>query len=184
MIRINVAEGVLLGAKSYFTEYLLSPLSDADRRIPASSLEIPNSSHLTAPVNSPETPNPKGLLRFPESEQISRYLPYPELPVVESAKSGGLTQRQIDMLMGKAPLRLVVSRVEFGGFKPKTCWLETLECGHEQIHYLDWCWNEKSRLVQNPPSAKRRRCPECLAMVQKKPVQSVKLPDAKGRRIA
>lgn len=85
-----------------------------------------------------------------------------------------------DQLMGKAPLRLVAKREEFGGFKPGTTWLETLECGHEQIHYLDWEWKDMSYLVQRPPSAKRRRCTDCKALLaSKKPPQSVRLPQNK-----
>jgi hypothetical protein len=122
--------------------------------------------HLLVPQSEKERTNPFGF----EDRQL------------ESSNSG-LSQRQTDLLMGKAPLRRVVARVQFEGFKPGTTWLETLECGHEQVAYLDWFWDEKGHLVQNPPTAVRRRCPECLAMAtKKKPNQSEVLP--RKRRIA
>jgi hypothetical protein len=75
--------------------------------------------------------------------------------------------------MGKAPLRRIVSRTAVT-FSPHlsvpeykiTYWIEVLECGHEQIVYSN---------VLGPcePTAVRRRCQECLAIVgKKKPNQS------------
>jgi len=68
---------------------------------------------------------------------------------------GGLTQRQTDLLMGKAPLRRIISRIPFDS-NPTTTWIETLDCGHERLAYLEW-----KVLSLEIPQATHRRCQDC-----------------------
>lgn len=138
---------------------------------------------ITGRVKNTELPNlfnPNGLFVVTKSERdLASYLPA-EIPIVKSAP---LSPRQLDMLMGKAPLRLVVKR-EAVLFAPNShvpqyqliYWIETLECGHKQEAH-------PSSIPRLEPTAVRRRCPECLIAAVKKPNQSVVLPREK-RRIA
>lgn len=101
--------------------------------------------------------------------------------------AGPLTHELRERLLGKAPLRLVVSREpQFiaSAIQPKY-WVETLECSHTQIAYPGFYWDEGGHLVNTTPTAKRRRCQPCKAIElgNKKPSVSVRLA-ARGEKNA
>jgi hypothetical protein len=114
-----------------------------------------------AVFHSPGFPHSESVINFRSSQHCTE------------SEAGSMPPELRESLLGKSPLRLVLSR----RITQPNVWLETLECGHEVTAYLGFLWDEKSHLVNLPPTAKRRRCQECKALAlasPKKPVQSVR----------
>jgi hypothetical protein len=85
----------------------------------------------------------------------------------------------VEALLGKSPLRLIVSR----RWHDLNSFTDLLECGHESWQFADFVW-EDGHPITLQPTAKRRRCQECAALLlgQKKAVKSVRLyPDDRER---
>ena len=76
-----------------------------------------------------------------------------------------LHPRLMERILGKSPLRLILSRT----LVCRGCYQETLECGHSLTTYQEFLWDEKAHLVLLEPTAKRRRCHECKAAEQNNP---------------
>jgi hypothetical protein len=107
---------------------------------------------------------------FARSESV---INFSHPPHCTESEADSMTPELRETLLGKSPLRRVLSRRE----TQPNIWRETLECGHDVTAYLGFLWDEKSHLVNLPPAAKRRRCQECKALAlasPKKPVQSVR----------
>ena len=68
-----------------------------------------------------------------------------------------LHPRLMERILGKSPLRLILSRT----LVCRGCYQETLECGHQLTTYQEFLWDEKAHLVLLEPTAKRRRCQQC-----------------------
>lgn len=66
------------------------------------------------------------------------------------------------------PLRLIIARTPISESSTAftQTYLETLACGHQVINYSDFYWDEGGHPISSPPSAKRRRCTECLEAQQ------------------
>jgi hypothetical protein len=83
-----------------------------------------------------------------------------------------LHPRLMERILGKSPLRLILSRT----LVCRGCYQETLECGHELTTYQEFLWDEKAHLVLLEPTAKRRRCQECKAAAAQDPTRKAVVP--------
>lgn len=76
----------------------------------------------------------------------------------------------------KAPLRVVAARVPYVEYLSDStakvyAYLETLECGHQNWVYPQFIWDD-GHLQEMAPSAKRRRCMDCMPAVARKSAAS------------
>lgn len=113
------------------------------------------------------------------SRPLSVTNPKPPLyPAPDTLQPPSRFPELMERLLGKSPLRLVVSRSPLEN--AKNIWEETLECGHVTHTFVDFFWDEKQHLILSQPSAKRRRCHPCrdvlaaAAPSPKKPCASTK----------
>lgn len=113
------------------------------------------------PGTAPNTVSPDFVTDYPSAASDNKTLVEPF--------AGPLSHELRESLLGKSPLRLVVSR-EPRLVPPATqpsYWVETLECSHT---YTAYQYVEAGDFFCSIPSAKRRRCVEC------KEAQPVSLP--------
>lgn len=95
---------------------------------------------------------------------------------------GPLTHELRERLLGKSPLRLVVSREPqfIPSATPPAYWIETLECGHATEAYPTSIPGESYSSV---PCAKRRRCTKCKDALGIKDPNALTIPPAERLRV-
>jgi hypothetical protein len=74
------------------------------------------------------------------------------------ARFNGLSPKQIEQVLGKAPLRLVVKRT----WHTPDSFTDTLDCGHTSpLQFTAFGYIEDQYIHRIQPTAKRRRCQTC-----------------------
>jgi hypothetical protein len=85
--------------------------------------------------------------------------PRPSIGVLSLAPALSTPLR--DRMLGKSPLRLIVSR----RWHDQDSFTDTLDCGHESsLQFTSFGYIEDQYLHRIPPTAKRRRCQQCKSL--------------------